>query len=34
LKRLCTPDDMAPVVAFLASDTCSYMVGGTIQLGA
>src|SRR4030042_948076 len=34
LKRLCTPDDMAPVVAFLASDTCSYMVGGIIQLGA
>jgi 3-oxoacyl-[acyl-carrier protein] reductase len=34
LKRLCTPNDMAPVVAFLASDTCSYMVGGIIQLGA
>jgi 2-hydroxycyclohexanecarboxyl-CoA dehydrogenase len=34
LKRLCTPDDMAPVVSFLASDACSYMVGGMIQLGA
>ncbi|MFH1647191.1 MAG: SDR family oxidoreductase [Chloroflexota bacterium] len=32
LKRLCTPDDMAPVVAFLASDKCSYMVGQLIQL--
>ncbi|OGO32621.1 MAG: hypothetical protein A2Z29_10150, partial [Chloroflexi bacterium RBG_16_56_11] len=27
LKRLCTPEDVAPVVAFLASDRCSYMVG-------
>lgn len=34
LGRLCTPDDMGPVVAFLASDVCSYMVGGIIQLGA
>jgi NAD(P)-dependent dehydrogenase (short-subunit alcohol dehydrogenase family) len=33
LKRLCTPDDVAPVVAFLASDRCSYMVGQTVQLG-
>ena len=32
LKRLCTPEDVAPVVAFLASDVCSYMVGGLIQL--
>lgn len=32
LKRLCTPDDVAPVVAFLASDTCSYMVGQLVQL--
>jgi NAD(P)-dependent dehydrogenase (short-subunit alcohol dehydrogenase family) len=32
LKRLCTPDDVAPVVAFLASDLCSYMVGQCIQL--
>ena len=32
LKRLCTPDDVAPVVAFLASDRCSYMVGQLIQL--
>jgi 3-oxoacyl-[acyl-carrier protein] reductase len=27
LKRFCTPEDLAPVVAFLASDVCSYMVG-------
>lgn len=32
LKRLCTPDDVAPVVAFLASDRCSYMVGQLVQL--
>jgi len=32
LKRLCTPDDVAPVVAFLASDKCSYMVGQLVQL--
>jgi 3-oxoacyl-[acyl-carrier protein] reductase len=32
LKRLCTPDDVAPVVAFLASDRCSYMAGQTVQL--
>jgi 3-oxoacyl-[acyl-carrier protein] reductase len=33
LKRLCEPDDVAPVVAFLASDRCSYMVGQLVQLG-
>jgi NAD(P)-dependent dehydrogenase (short-subunit alcohol dehydrogenase family) len=33
LKRLCEPTDVAPVVAFLASDKCSYMVGQLIQLG-
>jgi NAD(P)-dependent dehydrogenase (short-subunit alcohol dehydrogenase family) len=33
LKRLCTPEDVAPVVAFLASDKCSYMLGQVIQLG-
>jgi NAD(P)-dependent dehydrogenase (short-subunit alcohol dehydrogenase family) len=33
LKRFCTPDDLAPVVAFLASDVCSYMVGQVIYLG-
>ncbi len=33
LKRLCTPDDVAPAVAFLASDRCSYMVGQYIRLG-
>lgn len=32
LKRLCTPDDVAPVVTFLASDVCSYMVGQVVQL--
>jgi NAD(P)-dependent dehydrogenase (short-subunit alcohol dehydrogenase family) len=32
LKRLCTPDDVAPAVAFLASDLCSYMVGQFIHL--
>lgn len=32
LKRLCTPDDVAPVVAFLASDVCSYMVGQFVRL--
>ncbi len=32
LKRLCTPQDVAPVVAFLASDVCSYMVGQFIRL--
>jgi 2-hydroxycyclohexanecarboxyl-CoA dehydrogenase len=32
LKRLCTPQDVAPVVAFLASDICSYMAGQTIRL--
>jgi NAD(P)-dependent dehydrogenase (short-subunit alcohol dehydrogenase family) len=33
LKRLCEPADVAPVVAFLASDRCSYMMGQLIQLG-
>ena len=32
LKRLCTPDDVAPVVVFLASDVCSYMAGQLVQL--
>jgi NAD(P)-dependent dehydrogenase (short-subunit alcohol dehydrogenase family) len=32
LKRLCTPADVAPVVAFLVSDVCSYMVGQWIRL--
>jgi len=32
LKRLCTPDDVAPVVAFLASDKCSYMTGRLVEL--
>ncbi|MFA5309262.1 MAG: SDR family oxidoreductase [Dehalococcoidales bacterium] len=33
LKRLCEPADVASVVAFLASDRCSYMVGQLVQLG-
>ena len=32
LKRLCTPQDVGPVVAFLASDVCSYMTGQFIHL--
>ena len=32
LKRLCTPEDVGPAVAFLASDLCSYMVGQFIHL--
>jgi NAD(P)-dependent dehydrogenase (short-subunit alcohol dehydrogenase family) len=32
LKRLCEPSDLAPVVAFLASDRCSYMMGQLVQL--
>jgi len=33
LGRLCTPADVAPAVAFLASDVCSYMVGQWLRLG-
>jgi NAD(P)-dependent dehydrogenase (short-subunit alcohol dehydrogenase family) len=29
LGRLCTPEDVAPVAAFLASDICSYMAGNS-----
>lgn len=32
LHRLCTPEDVAPAVAFLASDVCSYMVGQWLRL--
>jgi 3-oxoacyl-[acyl-carrier protein] reductase len=32
IKRPCTPADMGPVVAFLSSDVCSYIVGQTIGL--
>jgi 3-oxoacyl-[acyl-carrier protein] reductase len=32
LKRFCSPEDVAPAVAFLASDVCSYMVGQWIRL--
>jgi NAD(P)-dependent dehydrogenase (short-subunit alcohol dehydrogenase family) len=34
LKRLCTPADVAPAVAFLASDLCSCMAGQWIRLSA
>jgi NAD(P)-dependent dehydrogenase (short-subunit alcohol dehydrogenase family) len=34
LGRLCMPEDVAPVVAFLASDLCSYMAGQFITLSA
>jgi NAD(P)-dependent dehydrogenase (short-subunit alcohol dehydrogenase family) len=34
LRRLCTPDDVAPVAAFLASDVCSYMSGQFIRVNA
>jgi 3-oxoacyl-[acyl-carrier protein] reductase len=33
-KRFCTGDDLGPLVAFLASDVCSYMVGEIINMGA
>jgi 3-oxoacyl-[acyl-carrier protein] reductase len=32
LKRLCTPEDVAPMVVFLASDRCSYLTGQFIHL--
>ncbi|MBN2062196.1 MAG: SDR family oxidoreductase [Deltaproteobacteria bacterium] len=32
LKRTCTPEDMGPIVAFLASDVCSYITGQTINV--
>jgi 3-oxoacyl-[acyl-carrier protein] reductase len=32
LKRFCQPEELARVVAFLASDVCSYMVGQCISL--
>jgi 3-oxoacyl-[acyl-carrier protein] reductase len=34
LHRLCEPRDVAPVVAFLASDRCSYMIGQLVQLSS
>jgi NAD(P)-dependent dehydrogenase (short-subunit alcohol dehydrogenase family) len=33
LKRLCQPADVANLVAFLASDKCSYMMGQLVTLG-
>ncbi|MBN1192053.1 MAG: SDR family oxidoreductase, partial [Dehalococcoidales bacterium] len=32
LKRMCTPDDLAPAVAYLASDMCSYMMGQFLRV--
>jgi NAD(P)-dependent dehydrogenase (short-subunit alcohol dehydrogenase family) len=32
LKRLCTPQDVANMTVFLASDVCSYMVGQVVKL--
>jgi NAD(P)-dependent dehydrogenase (short-subunit alcohol dehydrogenase family) len=34
LGRLCTPEDVAPVAAFLASDVCSYMAGQFVRIHA
>jgi len=34
LKRLCAGEDLGPVVAFLASDICSYMAGQFVHLEA
>jgi NAD(P)-dependent dehydrogenase (short-subunit alcohol dehydrogenase family) len=34
LKRLCTPEDVGPAVAFLASDRCSYLNGQLFSLSA
>ncbi len=33
-KRFCTGDDLGPLVAFLASDVCSYLVGEIINMNA
>ena len=32
-KRLCTPEDVAPIIAFMASDKNAYMTGGHISIG-
>lgn len=34
LSRLCEPNDVAPVVVFLASDACSFIVGQVIRISA
>jgi len=34
LKRFCTGEDMGPMIAFLASDVCSYMVGQVLNMSA
>jgi len=33
-KRFCTGEDLGPIVAFLASDICSYMVGEVLNMSA
>jgi len=32
-KRLCTPEDVAPIIAFMVSDKNSYMTGGFVSIG-
>ena len=34
LQRFCKGEDMGPLVAFLASDVCSYMVGELLSMTA
>jgi len=34
LRRFCMGEDMGPMVAFLASDVCSYMVGQILNMSA
>lgn len=34
LNRLCEPDDVAPIVVFLASDLCSFVVGQVVRISA
>ncbi len=32
LKRLCTPEDVGRIVTIVASDACSFMVGGVVSV--
>jgi len=32
-KRLCTPDDVAPIIAFMVSEKNNYMTGGYVSIG-